>query len=84
MEGDVIGAVAGFRGVSAECEAAHDEFVKPVSRMGLAVALAQCGEVDAARSVAHTALDRLPQVWMSTSRQWVTRRRRLRRWPQET
>ena len=57
MEADVIGAVAGFRGLSAECEAAHDEFVKPVSRMGLAVALAQCGEVDAARAVADTALE---------------------------
>ena len=57
MEGDVIGAVAGFRGLSAECEAAHDEFLKPVSRMGLAVALAQRGEVDAARAVADTALE---------------------------
>jgi predicted ATPase/class 3 adenylate cyclase/DNA-binding CsgD family transcriptional regulator len=57
MEADVIGAVAGFRGLSAECEAVHDEFVKPVSRMGLAVALAQRGEVDAARSVADTALE---------------------------
>ena len=35
MEGDVIGAVAGFRAVIAECEADHDEFLKPVSRMGL-------------------------------------------------
>ena len=43
--------------MSAECEAAHDEFLKPVSRMGLAVALAQRGEVDAARAVADTALE---------------------------
>jgi predicted ATPase/class 3 adenylate cyclase/DNA-binding CsgD family transcriptional regulator len=57
MEGDVRGAVAGFRAVAAECEAAHDEFLKPVSRMGLAVALAQRGEVDAARAVADTALE---------------------------
>ena len=57
MEGDAIGAVAGFRGLSAECEAAHDEFLKPVSRMGLAVALAQRGEVDEARAVADTALE---------------------------
>ena len=57
MEGDVSGAVAGFRAVVAECEAAHDEFLKPVSRMGLAVALAQRGEVDAARAVADTAFE---------------------------
>ena len=35
MEGDVSGAVAGFRAVVAESEADHDEFFKPVSRMGL-------------------------------------------------
>ena len=57
MEGDVVGAVAGFRGLIAECEAAHDEFLKPVSRMGLGVALAHHGEVDAARAAADTALE---------------------------
>jgi predicted ATPase/class 3 adenylate cyclase/DNA-binding CsgD family transcriptional regulator len=57
MEGDVRGAVAGFRAVVAECEADHDEFLKPVSRMGLGVALAYQGEVDAARAAAATALE---------------------------
>jgi len=57
MEGDVNAAVAGFRAVVAECEADHDEFLKPVSRMGLGVALAYQGEVDAARAAAHTALE---------------------------
>jgi predicted ATPase/class 3 adenylate cyclase/DNA-binding NarL/FixJ family response regulator len=57
MEGDVSGAVAGFRGMVAECEADHDEFLKPVSRMGLSVALAHRGEVDAARAVADMALE---------------------------
>jgi predicted ATPase/class 3 adenylate cyclase/DNA-binding CsgD family transcriptional regulator len=57
MEGDVSGAVAGFRGVVAECEEDHDEFLKPVSRMGLGVALAHRGEVDAARAAADAALE---------------------------
>ena len=57
MEGDVNGAVAGFRGVAAECEADHDELLKPVSRMGLGVALAYRGEFDAARAAADTALE---------------------------
>jgi predicted ATPase/class 3 adenylate cyclase/DNA-binding CsgD family transcriptional regulator len=57
MEGDVIGALAGFRGVSAECEADHDELLKPVSRMGLGLALAYQGELDAARAAADTALE---------------------------
>jgi DNA-binding CsgD family transcriptional regulator len=57
MEGDVNGAVAGFRGLIAECEADHEEVLKPVSRMGLGVALAHQGDVDAARAVADTALE---------------------------
>jgi predicted ATPase/class 3 adenylate cyclase/DNA-binding CsgD family transcriptional regulator len=57
MEGDVSGAVAGFRAVAAECEADHDEFLKPISRMGLGIALAYRGEVDAARAAAATALE---------------------------
>jgi predicted ATPase/class 3 adenylate cyclase/DNA-binding CsgD family transcriptional regulator len=57
MEGDVSGAVAGFRGLIAECEADHDEFLKPVSRLGLSVALAHRGDVDAARAVADMALE---------------------------
>jgi predicted ATPase len=57
MEGDVIGAVAGFRAVVAECEADHDEFLKPVSRMGLGVALAYQSDVDAARAAADNALE---------------------------
>ena len=39
FEGDVNGAVAAFRGVIAECEADHDEILKPASLMGLGVAL---------------------------------------------
>jgi predicted ATPase/class 3 adenylate cyclase/DNA-binding CsgD family transcriptional regulator len=57
MEGDVSGAVAGFRALVAECEADHDEFNKPVSRMGLGVALAYQGEVGASRPLADTALE---------------------------
>ena len=57
MEGGVVGALAGFRGVSAECEADHDEFLKPITLMGLGVALAYQGDVDAARVVADGALE---------------------------
>jgi predicted ATPase/class 3 adenylate cyclase/DNA-binding CsgD family transcriptional regulator len=57
MEGDVTGAGAGFRDVSAECEADHDEFLKPINLMGLGVALAYVGDVDAARAVADKALE---------------------------
>ena len=57
MEGDLKGAVAAFRGLIAECEADHDEMLKPASRMGLSVALAHQGEVDAARTAADTAFE---------------------------
>jgi predicted ATPase/class 3 adenylate cyclase/DNA-binding CsgD family transcriptional regulator len=57
MEGDVNGAVGGFRGLIAECEVDHDELLKPVSRMGLGVALAYQGELDAARAAADMALE---------------------------
>jgi predicted ATPase/class 3 adenylate cyclase/DNA-binding CsgD family transcriptional regulator len=57
MEGDLNGAAAAFRGLIAECEADHDEILKPASRMGLSVALAHQGEVDAARAAANTAFE---------------------------
>ncbi|MGN6337639.1 ATP-binding protein, partial [Mycobacterium sp.] len=57
MEGDVAAAVARFQSVIAECEADHDEFLKPIAGMGLAMALAHQGEVDAARAVAVKALE---------------------------
>ena len=57
IEGDVSGAVAGFRAGVAECEADHDEFIKPLGRMGLSMALAHRGDVDAARAAADAALE---------------------------
>ena len=57
MEGDVGGAIAGFRGVIAECDTEHDEFLKPISRMGLGIALSHGGDVDAARAAADAALE---------------------------
>jgi predicted ATPase/class 3 adenylate cyclase/DNA-binding CsgD family transcriptional regulator len=57
MEGDVVGAVAAFRALVADSEADHDEFMKPLSRMGLGVALAHHGEVAAARAVADAAFE---------------------------
>ena len=52
MQGDVNGAVALSRDLIADCEAEHDELLKPVSRMGLSMALAHHGDLDAARSAA--------------------------------
>jgi predicted ATPase/class 3 adenylate cyclase/DNA-binding CsgD family transcriptional regulator len=57
MEGDLLGALAGFRGVSAECDADHDEFLKPITLMGVGVASANQGDVDAARVAADKALE---------------------------
>ncbi len=57
MEGDVGGAAAVFRDMIADCEADHDEFLKPISLMGLGVALAYRGDVDGARAAAETALE---------------------------
>jgi DNA-binding CsgD family transcriptional regulator len=57
MEGDVEGAIAGFRGVIAECDTEHDEFLKPISRMGLSIALSHGGDVDAAHAAADAALE---------------------------
>jgi DNA-binding CsgD family transcriptional regulator len=65
MEGDAVGAVAGFKEVSAECDAEHDEFLKPVNLMGLGIALAYRGDVDAARAAADKALETVSgmDVW---------------------
>jgi predicted ATPase/class 3 adenylate cyclase/DNA-binding CsgD family transcriptional regulator len=57
FEGDPSRAVAAFRGLIAECEVDHDDILKPASRMGLSVALAYLGEVDAARAAADAAFD---------------------------
>ncbi|MCV6962571.1 LuxR family transcriptional regulator [Mycobacterium intermedium] len=57
MEGDVVGAAEEFRAVSAECEAEHDEFLKPITLMGLGVGLAYQGEVESARAAADVALE---------------------------
>jgi predicted ATPase/class 3 adenylate cyclase/DNA-binding CsgD family transcriptional regulator len=56
-EGDLTGGIAAFRGLIAECESDHDEILKPASRMGLGVALAYQGQVDAARAAADAALE---------------------------
>jgi predicted ATPase/class 3 adenylate cyclase/DNA-binding CsgD family transcriptional regulator len=62
MEGDVVGAISQFRSVLAECEEAHDEIIKPTGLLGLGVALAQHGEVDAARATATAALGRVEDM----------------------
>ncbi|HTQ20004.1 LuxR C-terminal-related transcriptional regulator, partial [Mycobacterium sp.] len=55
-EGNLNGAVSAFKSLIAECEADHDEMLKTASLVGLGVALAQRGEVDAARTAAGAAL----------------------------
>jgi len=56
-EGNLNGAVSAFKSLIAECEADHDEILKTASLVGLGVALAQRGEVDAARAAAGAALE---------------------------
>ena len=56
-QGDIAGAIAQFSGVVAECDMAHDDFHKAVSLMGLGIALAYHGEVDAALTAAGEAFN---------------------------
>ncbi|OBJ80759.1 transcriptional regulator [Mycobacterium gordonae] len=57
FEGELAGAVAALRGLSAECEAEHDEMLKPLARMGVSIVLAYQGELDAARTAAAGAFE---------------------------
>jgi len=68
-----------FRGLIAECEVDHDEWLKPVSRMGLGVALAYQGEDDAAHGSGRPRHLSSRRVWTITSRGWATRHWRRRR-----
>ena len=56
MEGDVPGAVAQFREVLAEAEAARAMFLAPACLHGLGSALAYAGELDEARAAARAAI----------------------------
>jgi DNA-binding CsgD family transcriptional regulator len=58
FEGDPARAVAAFRDLIAECEVDHDGMLKPACSMGLGVALAYQGEVDAARAAADAAFEK--------------------------
>jgi predicted ATPase/class 3 adenylate cyclase/DNA-binding CsgD family transcriptional regulator len=55
-QGDLAGAVAQFRTVAAEADAAHADILKPASLQGLGYALACQGEVNAAQTAAEAAL----------------------------
>lgn len=57
FEGDLDGAVAASRDLIAECEADHDEILRPAILMNLSIALAHQGEVAAARAAADEALE---------------------------
>jgi predicted ATPase/class 3 adenylate cyclase/DNA-binding CsgD family transcriptional regulator len=57
LQGNVVGAISEFSALSAECEEAHDDIFRPVSLMGLGIAHAQRGEVEAARTTAALGLD---------------------------
>ena len=56
-QGDLAGAVAQFRQVAAEAEAAHDEFRRAASLAYQGVALAYQGETGAARAAADAAVE---------------------------
>ena len=57
MEGNVIGAVAQFQSLIAECDADHDEFLRPIAQSFLGFALVYQGEVDAARAAADASIE---------------------------
>ncbi|MDQ1494586.1 MAG: hypothetical protein QOG69_1069, partial [Actinomycetota bacterium] len=57
MQAEVSSAVAQFRDVAAESEAAHDSLIEVASLMGLGNALVYQGEVSAARAMGHATLD---------------------------
>ena len=57
LQGNVVGAISEFSAVAAECEEAHDDVFRPVSLMGLGIAHAHHGDVEAARATAAVGLD---------------------------
>jgi predicted ATPase/class 3 adenylate cyclase/DNA-binding CsgD family transcriptional regulator len=57
FEGDLAGAVAQFREVAAEAEAAHDEIWRAAGLAGQGLALAYQGETAAARAAANAAVE---------------------------
>ena len=57
LQGNVVSAISEFSAVAAECEEAHDDVLRPVSLMGLGMALAHHGEVEAASAIAAVGLD---------------------------
>ena len=57
IQGDLAGAVAQFRAVTAEADAAHDFYLKPYTLIGLSHALACQGEATAARAVADATVE---------------------------
>ncbi len=57
FEGDLAGALAQFRAVAADAEAAHDEIWRAASLGGQGLALAYQGELAAARATADAAVE---------------------------
>ena len=57
LQGNIVAAIAQFEEVKIECEQAHDEVHRPMTLMGLGIALAYHGEVDAALATAREAFD---------------------------
>jgi DNA-binding CsgD family transcriptional regulator len=57
LQGNVVGVISELSALAAECEEAHDEIFTPVSLMGLGIAHAQCGDVEAAKATAAVGLD---------------------------
>ncbi|MGB9306385.1 MAG: LuxR C-terminal-related transcriptional regulator [Mycobacterium sp.] len=57
LQGNVVEAISEFSALAAECEEAHDDILRPVSLMGLGIAHAHRGDVEAARSTATVGLE---------------------------
>jgi predicted ATPase/DNA-binding CsgD family transcriptional regulator len=56
LQGNLAGAISEFSTVTAECEEAHDDVLKPIGLMGWGISLAYHGETDESTAVAGAAL----------------------------
>jgi predicted ATPase/class 3 adenylate cyclase/DNA-binding CsgD family transcriptional regulator len=63
MKGDLLEAVAQFRAVTADADAAHDVLFRWGSRLALANALAFRGDTNAARAAANASLAAASDLW---------------------
>ena len=63
MKGDLAEAVAQFRAVTTDADAAHDVLFRWGGRLSLSIALAFRGETNAARAAANASLAAAADLW---------------------